>query len=262
MRRRHYRIEPAADGMGWLTAYLPMVDLLGMDHQITKQAIAAHGRDAETRGIQALKADLLRDGLRAFFRRPADPTDEDLLVKGRRGVEARVAVLIPAMTALGHSDAPAILQGYGPIGIKTALRLAGEAKSWTRVLTDPFTGAIINIARKRYRPTKHMRTLLRLLDGGGRSPGCPRGPDETDVDHNRSYNLGDEDGQTAIDNLMLLSRTAHGQKTAGQANVSLLKDRTGIWETRAGNRYVTRPHDPPVPTPIPPELIHPDDCPF
>ena len=61
---------------------------------------------------------------------------------------------------------------------------------------------------------------------------------------------------------MLLSRSDHGTKTAGEVDVDLLLDRTAVWETRSGNKYVTRPHDPPEATPIPPELIDADDCPF
>jgi hypothetical protein len=261
--RRRYTIEPAADGMGWLHLHAPMVELLGMDHQVTKQAISAHGRAGERRGIQTLKADLLRDGLRAFLRTDADPAREgEVLVRGRKGVEPRVSILIPALTALGHATAPPILQGYGPIGIRTALRLAGEATSWVRVLTDPFTGAVLTVGRKQYRPTKDMRALLRLLDGGSRGPGRARGPDESDIDHNESFRLGDEQGETCVDNLVLLSRADHGVKTAGEADVDLLLDRTVVWETRSGNKYVTRPHDPPLPTPIPPELFDPGDCPF
>lgn len=275
---RRYTIEAAADGMGWLHLFAPMAELLGMDHQVTKQAIAAHGKAGERRGLRALKADRLRDGLRAFLRHDTDPAHEaDALVTGAKGVEPRISILIPAMTALGHSTAPPILQGYGPIGIRTALKLAGEAKSWIRVLTDPFTGAALNVGRKRYRPTKDMRNLLRLLDGGGRGPGCPRGPDEVDIDHNESFRQGDEQGETSIDNLMLLSRTDHGMKTAGEVDVDLLLDRTAVFETRSGNKYVTRPRDPLEPTPVPPEFVDPefvdpelvdpelvdaDDCPF
>jgi hypothetical protein len=273
--RRRYTIEPGADGMGWLHAFLPMADLLGLDHQVTKQAIAAHGRAGERRGIQTLKADLMRDGLRSFFR--TDPVaaespsesdagegdgDDGPLVPGRNGVEPRVAILIPAMTALGHSTAPPILQGYGPIGIKTALKLAGEAKSWVRVLTDPFTGAILNLGRTKYRPTEDMRALIRLLDGGSRGPGRPRGPDEVDFDHDESYWLNHEHGETSTDNLVLLTRSEHVMKTAGATETALLLDRSLVWQTRSGNKYVTRPLDPPEATPVPPALIDEDDCAF
>jgi hypothetical protein len=261
--KRHVTIEKGTDGMGWLNAYLPMTTLLAVDQQLTKAAIAARGAaDDPAPGIGVLKADILADGIVDALSRDADPARDGVLVPQRRGVKARVAVLIPAMTALGHSDEPATLQGYGVIGMKTALRLAGEAKSWIRVLTDPFSGAVLNIGRRRYRPTADMRTLLRLLDGGGRGPGDIRGPDGTEVDHNRSFRLHDEQGETSIDNLMLLSHLDHALKTAGEVDVGMLRDRTALWGTRAGNRYVTRPKDPPGPTPIPPELIDPDDCPF
>ncbi len=107
-----------------------------------------------------------------------------------------------------------------------------------------------------------MRNLIRLLDGGGRGPGRPRGPDETDFDHIESFWQNDEQGETAVDNLMLLSRSDHAAKTAGEADVDLLLDRTVVWETRSGNKYVTRPYDPPQATPIPPDLVDEDICPF
>jgi hypothetical protein len=260
MQRRSVTIDPAADGMGWLHAYLSMEALAGIDHQLTKAALAERKRSDGAGGIGVLRADILQDGLIDALSR--DATRSDALVPARRGIQAKVAVLIPAMTVLGHSTAPATLQGYGVIGMKTALRLAGEAKSWVRVLTDPFSGAFLNLGRKKYRPTADMRTMLRLLDGGGRGPGCTRGPEDTEVDHNRSFRLHGEQGETAIDNLMLLSRFDHGQKTAGETDVGLLKDRTGIFTTRSGNRYVTRPPDPLVATPVPPQLVDPDDVPF
>lgn len=261
-QRRHVQIEPGADGMGWLHAHLPMTTLLGIDHQLSKAAVAAKGEPGETRSVGALKADVLDDGLMSFLRRGADPEDPALLVPARRGVEPRISILIPAMTALGHADVPATLAGYGPIGIRTALRLAGTAKSWVRVLTDPFTGAALSLGRKKYRPTKDMRALIRLLDGGGRGPGCPQGPEQPDIDHVRSFTLHDEGGETAIDNLVLLSRRHHGIKTAGEAELDLLPDRTLAWRTASGTVHLTRPHDPPEPTPIPPDLVDEDDCPF
>ncbi|WP_375389914.1 DUF222 domain-containing protein, partial [uncultured Amnibacterium sp.] len=101
--RRHVTVEPAADGMGWLHAYLPMTDLLGLDHQLTKAAVGALGAAAVGRGIRQLQGDVLRDALRGFLRRDADPAAPDVLVAGRRGVEARISILIPAMTVLGHA---------------------------------------------------------------------------------------------------------------------------------------------------------------
>lgn len=260
-RRRRIETEPGADGMGWQHAYLPLPQLTALEHQLTKAAIAAHGKAGESRSIPQLKADIFTDGLIDFLRTAADP-EADLLVPARPAVQPKVAIMIPAMTALGHAQAPAILEGYGPIGMRTALKLAGEAKSWVRVLTHPFTGAVLNLERKKYRPTKDMRMLLRLLDGGGRGPGSPARPEDTDVDHLRSYRLHDEEGETSIANLLLLSRKDHGTKTAGQAKLRMTGDRTVVWRTKAGNAYVTRPPEPPDPTPVPPDLLDDDPPPF
>ncbi|MGN6444726.1 DUF222 domain-containing protein [Amnibacterium sp.] len=260
MRRRSVIVEAGKDGMGWLHAYLPMEALLTIDRQLTKAAVLEHGRSGGAVGIGALRADLLQDGLIEALAN--DASREDALIPERRGVQAKVVVLLPAMTALGRSRQPAVLQGYGPIGIRTALGLAGTAKNWIRVLTDPFTGVPVSLGRERYRPTADMRTLLRVLDGGGRGPGRPCAPEQAEVDHNRSFWKNGEGGATAIDNLMLLSHFDHGLKTAGEIDVVQLADRTAIVTTSAGNRYVTRPLDPLGPTPVPPDLLDPDDCPF
>ncbi|RIX30640.1 HNH endonuclease signature motif containing protein [Amnibacterium setariae] len=262
-QQRRVIVEPGPDGMGWLHAHLPATTLLAVEHQLAKAAIAAAGAEGETRGVGVLKADVLEDVLLQGLRRDADPADPALRVPARRGVEPRISILIPAMTALGHAAVPPVLAGYGPIRIRTALRLAGTAKSWVRVLTDPFTGAPVSLGREKYRPTKDMRRLIRLLDGGGRGPGCPQGPDQPDIDHVRSFRLHGEDGATEIDNLVLLSRRHHGITTAGEVDVGLLPDRTLVWRNAStGAVHLTRPQDPPEPTPIPPGLLDEDDCPF
>lgn len=257
MRQRTVRTDLAADGMAYTTIYWAAATALALQHQLTKGAIAAHGVEGETRGVSQLKADILEDLAHAYLRDAADPA-HDTEVPERPGVTASVAVLIPAMTALGHADAPAALQGYGTIGIATALKLAGTATSWIRVLTDPIDGAILTLGRTRYRPTKDMRILLGLLDGGNRGPGVPRPPDELDVDHLESFHLGEEQGLTDIENLMLLSRTDHTVKTTGEWRPRLLPDRTVVWHTRRGYTYITRPADPTPPTPVPESLIQPE----
>ena len=260
MRRRSVTVEAARDGMGWLHAYLPMTAVKAIDHQLQKAAIHERQRSKDAGGIGVLRADILQDGLIDALAK--DSTRPDALVPARRGIQPKIGILIPAMTALGHSDVPPILQGYGPIGIRTALKLAGEAKSWIRVLTDPFTGAVVNIGRTRYRPTSDMRTLLRLLDGGGEALGAR----ETRTTP-RSITTGPSGcmanratPRSTTSCCCPTSTTA--PKTAGETDVGMLKDRTAIFTTASGNRYVTRPHDPPEPTPVPLDVIDEGDCPF
>ncbi|MFD1721774.1 HNH endonuclease signature motif containing protein [Amnibacterium endophyticum] len=258
--RRHVRLDPAADGMAWLHAYLPAADAIALDHQLSRAAVHAAGREGESRGVGQLRADALVDGLRQALRRPRKAAGA--LVPGRRGVEPQVLVTIPAMTALGHSTAPALLEGYGVIGTGTALRLAADAKSWVRVLTDPFTGAALALGRARYRPSKDLRLWLRMADGATRGPTAPRSPGEAEVDHVVPFHQDGAGGRTDPDNLVLLTRREHRDKTEGAGDYRLLADRTGLWRTATGTTIVTRPVEPPDPTPVPPHLVDPDDCPF
>ncbi|KLD32827.1 hypothetical protein TB15x_23065, partial [Xanthomonas perforans] len=78
-----------------------------------------------------------------------------------------VVVTVPALTLLGRDDTPATLDGYGPIDLDAARRLAGEASSWIRVLTHPVTGVPLALDRTRYRVTTALRRWL-----GVTSPTC------------------------------------------------------------------------------------------
>ena len=75
---------------------------------------------------------------------------------------------MPVLTLLGQADEPATLDGYGPIDLETARRLAGGAKSWVRILTHPVTGTVLDVDRKTYRVPKALRRWL-----GVREPVCP-----------------------------------------------------------------------------------------
>ena len=78
------------------------------------------------------------------------------------------------MTVLGHDDGPAILDGYGPIDLDTARRLAGEASSWIRILTHPVTGTVLDVDRTTYRVPKALRRWLGVRDPVCVGPGCTR----------------------------------------------------------------------------------------
>ncbi len=255
LRGRQVTLEPAADGMAWLSNLMPAPEAIAIDHALSTAAIAAHGTEGETRSVQQLRSDILTDLWVEGARH--DATEKNgVTVPARRGVQAKIAVLIPAMTALGVSECPATLQGYGPIDMDTAKRLAGNAKSWIRVLTDPVTGAVMTIGRKKYKPTADMRTLLGLLDGGGRGPNCRRPPGQTDADHVTPFHQGFARGQTALDNLVLLSRRDHMIKTSGLWGIELREGRDLAWTSFYGTRIITT-IEPLEPTPVPDQYLHP-----
>lgn len=256
LARMHVGIEPAADGMAWLTALLPAAEAVFIDRRLDLAARAAAAAEGETRSIGQLRAHILLDVVDEGLFRGAGEHGDGLAVPERRGVQCKVGLLIPAMTAIGRRDEPAVLEDYGPIDIETAKRLAGGATSWIKVLTDPITGAVIDIGREKYRPTSDMRALLGLLDRGGRGPGCTRPPSQTEADHVVAYRQGLARGRTALDNLVLLARAHHRVKTSGLWDIQLMALRALAWTSFMGTRIITEV-EPLPPTPVPAEFLAP-----
>jgi hypothetical protein len=134
--------DDAADGMAYLTLFAPAVEVVAIESYAT--AIAKSAKKAgDPRTLTQLKADAI----------------SDLILNGQSaipgvasGMVPRVHVTVPALTMLGKSDEPAILQGYGPIDPHQAARLVAKAPSFLRVLTDPVDGGILPLGAKRYKP--------------------------------------------------------------------------------------------------------------
>jgi len=101
-------------------------------------------------------------------------------------VRAHVYVTVPALSLLGFSDESASLEGYGPIDALTATRLTVNAPYFSRVLTDPATGAVITAGITRYKPDTRMRELVDLIHVTCRFPGCTRVARDCDADHSSS----------------------------------------------------------------------------
>lgn len=249
-------VEPLPDGMAAVTAVVPAPEAISIIRRLDAAAVEAAAVEGETKSISELRAHIFLDVIDEGLFRGATPDIEGLAVPGRRGVQCKVGLLIPATTVLEHSNVPAVLEGYGPIDIETAKRLAGNATSWIKVLTDPITGVVKDIGRDKYRPTADMRALLGVLDGGGRGPNCTRPPSQCEGDHIEPFNQGLVRGRTALDNLVLLSRRDHDIKTSGDWDIELRNDRDLAWTSFMGTRIITTV-EPLEPTPVPEEFLRP-----
>jgi hypothetical protein len=238
---------------------MPAPEALSIDQRLDLAATAAAAVEGETRSISELRAHVMLDVIDEGLFRGATPGTEGLAVPTRRPVRAKVGVLIPARTLLGRSDAPATLEGYGPIDIETAKRLLGGSGSFFRVLTDPVTGIVKDIDRKRYRPTADMKRFLGIVDGGGRGPNSDRPPSRTEMDHVVPFRQGLARGKTALANLVLLARRDHRIKTSGLWEIVLFENRDLAWTSFWGKRIITTV-EPLEPTPVADELL--EDCPF
>jgi hypothetical protein len=227
--------EPAADGMAWLSLFLPAAQAAAIYTRVTNVAIALQG-PTESRTLTQLRADVFSDLILDI--------DGNRIGKGSRftGVKPDVFLLVPALTLLGRSDEPAILEGYGPIDIRTAKQLAGKAKSFLRILTHPETGTMLSLGRTRYKPPKDLKTLLRLRDGTCRSPNCTRNAAHTDIDHSIDWG-GGNNGETNLTNLASLCPKHHAAKH--EIGWRYVQDEKGIlhWTSPMGRVYDTEPEN-------------------
>lgn len=220
-------LQPDRDGMAWLSAYLPAALAQGIYNRITDMASKQQSA-GEERTLTQLRADLFAE----------------LLLDGRLhsgrdgGIRPRVLVTVPVLTLLGKGDEPAILEGYGPIDLQTALELAASAPSFTRLLTHPETGAVLSVGRDSYSVPSDLRTWLRVRDGTCRFPGCSRAARICEVDHTEDWQFG---GHTGHDNLAHLCPTHHRLKHMTGWTVRQLGNGELEWTSPTGRVYTTEP---------------------
>lgn len=193
--RRVY-VEADLDGMSWFSALLPSeVAERAMAH-LNHIADSLAARADETRTKAQLRADAAGDLLAGVLGSGA-------------GVGVSVGVIVPVLTLLDRGDEPGILEGYGPIDADTARRLAGHAPSFTRILTDPVTGTVLDVDRKSYRVPADLKRWLGIRDVQCRFVGCGRNARDCELDHTVDWARG---GTTSADNLAHLCLPHHRLK--------------------------------------------------
>ncbi|MFN4001456.1 DUF222 domain-containing protein [Microcella sp.] len=248
---RQVLLEPAHDGMAWLSAFLPAERASAIYERVTSVALGikrgAQGDD-ELRTLTQLRADVLCD----------------LLIDGvvdatgcGTGVRASVHVTVPVERLLGVAKSgetptlsasafvpPAELEGYGPIDDETARELAAGAPSFTRLLRHPESGAVLSVGRDRYSVPADLATALRIRDRTCRFPGCGRSAARSDLDHTVDWRFG---GTTSIDNLAHLCPAHHQLKHRSEWQVSQHGGGVLRWRSPSGLTYVTLPEGGPAP---------------
>ncbi|MDQ0680575.1 hypothetical protein QFZ30_003957 [Arthrobacter pascens] len=155
---------------------------------------------------------------------------------------AQVLITVPVFSLLGLTDEPAVLDGYGPIPATMACRLIADgADSFHRVLTDPRTGAPLEIGRTSYRVPKAMRQWLRLRDGKCPFPGCSNHSLDNEADHLLAWNDG---GTTGITNLGQPCRKHHRLKhTTSWTPTGAGPNEPPGWTSPTGRHYQSEQQD-------------------
>lgn len=224
------QIGPVPEGTATLSVTGPMLEILALSHRL----------DAAARTVQAAQRKQLAEQPGEAV--PFDP-DGTALENGRalslatlrylvlthsllhhEPVEApRTAftlfVTVPAMTLLGASDAPGMLEGRTPIPADQARFLAAGQPEWHRLLTDPISGAYLDAPTTRYTPTAAQRTQLRLRHPVCAAPGCTHSTVlASEDDHIEEFDHRDpaRGGPTTLENLHRLCWRHHQLKTAGR----------------------------------------------
>ncbi|MFI7742959.1 HNH endonuclease signature motif containing protein [Kocuria rhizosphaericola] len=159
--------------------------------------------------------------------------------------------------ALAGTSGCAELAGYGPIPVSVAERIAAGAGSWSRVLTHPVTGTVLDHDRTTYAVSADLKRRLRARDGTCRFPGCRRRAEHCDLDHTVAWVDG---GPTAAGNLAHLCRHhhvlkhRHGPLGRWRVRHRDTRAREGVleWTSPAGRVHVTYPqeHHHPVLSPL------------
>ncbi|WP_162942850.1 HNH endonuclease signature motif containing protein [Cryobacterium soli] len=257
MRERRVVLRPDINGMSWLNAYLKADEAQAIYERLTQIAktlnddAEADVTTSETTGaapgaaFTAPRPDAIV--CRSRDQRRAD-TYRDLLLDGigpggklGRGIRGTVHITVPVLTLLGHSDQPAILDGYGPIDLETARKLTGTATSFTRILTHPHTGTILSVDRESHNPPADLRRYVQIRDNTCQTPGCNRQAVYSEIDHTQAWNTG---GPTNADNLVSLCRPDHRLKHQSIFSTRQAPDGTLTWTTPGGKTYTNpRAHD-------------------
>ncbi|AQX81291.1 hypothetical protein BWO91_16170 [Plantibacter flavus] len=236
---RRVEFEPAADGMAWVHLFTTAPIAQGIIERV--ETAAAESRAAgDTRTCAQMQADALA-ALALTGVTPEDVMSSPMLphpIEVQEHIVPTVQITVPALSMAGVSDAPATLDGYGPIDPETAARIAVNAPSFTRILVQPETGAVLSVGRNQYRVPADLQRAVRLRDGTCRAPGCGRRARACDLDHSVAWEDG---GSTDVGNLACLCRHHHRMKHL--PGWSLDRKPGGVldWTTPDGKQYRTEP---------------------
>ncbi|TQK18256.1 uncharacterized protein DUF222 [Microbacterium sp. SLBN-154] len=163
-----------------------------------------------------------------------DPTDP--ITGGLGAIRAEVQITLPITTLTGVTGSGAELNGVTPVDPETARRMAGTARVWDRVMTDPITGVVTAVDR--YTPHPSQTRFLNARDVTCRTPGCRRPAKLCDKDHSRDFALG---GPTSNDNLCNECVRHHTLKHATNWHVEQLPGGILTFTSPGGKIYDSHP---------------------
>lgn len=204
--RRHVYVEDVADGMSWVYGMVSTDRAHAIDRQLTRTAKQMSVEERDGRTAAQIRADLFADlltgtgsGQQAKNVKVLVTVPFDRLVpEAQASVRTVPGVGAPAVGLDLNADC--LIPGVGPIDDATARQLLLDAGAFTRVITDPVTGVILDMDRRARRATRAQREWLALRHGTCLRDGCTRLAIDADIDHHCAFH-GPDRGATDITNL-------------------------------------------------------------
>ena len=225
MSERRLTLTPLADGMAELAAYLPAVQARQVYD--TANAVAMSGGSDDARTMDQRRSDAFVD-----------------LVTGRaEPPRINVNLVVTAETVMDAEVEPGWISGVGPVTADDAQAMirTSHDSAWRRIMADPESGYLTDIAERQYRPSAALDRAVRARDLMCRFPGCRRSGlgvrSGTDLDHTVPW----PDGDTSAANLAVLCRHHHRLKHSPEWRVSAEPDGRMTWITPGGRSIVTTP---------------------
>jgi Domain of unknown function (DUF222) len=242
---------PEPHGMAGLLIRLPAEDAAALYTAVDAAARHLHtigtgsdsGGDGDGRTLDQARADVLAGlGWSALAAGHLGCCRDDcnhlgLRLGTRRGRSATVNVTVAYSTLIGADDQPAHLEGCGPITAEVARRLAADG-TWRRILTDPASGAVLDLGRTRYTPPPDLAEHVIARDHTCRFPTCTRPADGCDLDHTTPWERG---GVTAARNLGPVHRGHHNDKTHHGWRLHQPEPGRFVWTAPTGHTYDVDP---------------------
>lgn len=166
---RHVSLKHEDDTMSTLSGFLPS--------EVAGSIYASLARAAQTRRQS--------DKTRTLDQHRADIFAERLLAEDGHGTpRAHIHVYVDLLTLTGAREDPATLAGYGPIpGWLTREIAAAPGSTWSRLITDPTTGQLLEASPGTYRPPASLARLIKARDRECTHPGCHRPAEFSEIDH-------------------------------------------------------------------------------
>jgi hypothetical protein len=157
----------------------------------------------------------------------------------RKAGRMQVQVQVPLDTAMGVSDAPGWIVGWGPVEAETLRQriFDPDLAIWSRLVFDPLSGTLLDYGRTTYRPPAPLRRFVVTRDGGCTNPVCERTHRDADVDldHLQEWENG---GATSAANLGSGHEACHvGRHATGWTITHDAEQGTVTWTDRFGNSY-------------------------